>query len=108
MRTFIWRNSSWRVLKAGNYQQMIPETTIPHLVLRKGLDSGAVFHRHNFSPRTPEFKAQEPVDVCYDCKYGIVIQISQLLLLAVFTVLRIEICVEVQGIKIGYWQTTEI
>jgi hypothetical protein len=54
-------------------------------------------------------KAQEPIDARYDGKYyGIVNRISQLLLLGIFTVLGTEICIEVQGIEIGYWQTTEI
>jgi hypothetical protein len=59
-------------------------------------------------PRPRNIQAQEPIDARYDGKYyGIVIQISQLLLSAIFTVLGTEICIEVQGIE-GYWQTTEI
>jgi hypothetical protein len=54
-------------------------------------------------------KAQEPIDARNDGKYyGIINQISQLLLWAILTVLGTEICIEVQGVEIGYWQTTEI
>jgi hypothetical protein len=54
-------------------------------------------------------KAQEPIDARYAGKYyGIVRRISQLLLWAILNVLGTEICIEVQGVEIGYWQTTEI
>jgi hypothetical protein len=47
-------------------------------------------------------KAQGPIDARYDGKYyGIVIPNFHLLLSAIFTVLGIEICAEVQGIEIG-------
>jgi hypothetical protein len=54
-------------------------------------------------------KAQELINARYDGKYhGIVSRISQLLLWEILDVLGTEICIEVQSVEIGYWQTTEI